>query len=239
MQAADTAPAVSRGGRPSREAAAQLGERILDAAMELMLEQGYGATSIEAVAARAGVSKRTFYHRFADKAALVQAVVARVVERARPPLAARPSTPGRDAAPAPEGLEGLRRSLHEFGSHTLRAALSPQVLALYRLIIGESHRFPDLLRAVALSGGRAQAVRTLVDTMCRQLPQLPPAQAEFAAQQFLQMLVSLPQLRAMGIGDAMSEPECELWVSQTVDLLLDGLHHQVGGSRGECLASNA
>ncbi|MDE2152823.1 MAG: TetR family transcriptional regulator [Betaproteobacteria bacterium] len=237
MQTADTAPAASRGGRPSREAAAQLGERILDAAMELMLEQGYGATSIEAVAARAGVSKRTFYHRFADKAALVQAVVARVVERARPPLAARPSTPAQ--APAPEGLEGLRRSLHEFGSHTLRAALSPQVLALYRLIIGESHRFPDLLRAVALSGGRAQAVRTLVDTMCRQLPQLPPAQAEFAAQQFLQMLVSLPQLRAMGIGDAMSEPECELWVSQTVDLLLDGLHHQVGGSRGECLASNA
>ncbi len=223
MQAADAAPTASRGGRPSREAAAQLGERILDAAMELMLEQGYGATSIEAVAARAGVSKRTFYHRFADKAALVQAVVARVVERARPPLAPRPAQPGQAPEQQAEGVEALRQSLHEFGTHTLRAALSPQVLALYRLIVGESHRFPDLLRAVALSGGRAQAVRTLVETMRRHLPQLAPAQAEFASQQFLQMLVSLPQLRAMGIGDAMSESDCDQWVTQTVDLLLQGI----------------
>ena len=222
MHAAEAAPAASRGGRPSREAAAQLGERILDAAMELMLEQGYGATSIEAVAARAGVSKRTFYHRFADKAALVQAEVARVVERARPPVLPRPARPAQKSEPA-AGLEALRVALREFGTHTLRAALSPQVLALYRLIIGESHRFPDLLRAVALSGGRAQAVRTLVDTMREHLPGLAPAQAEFAAQQFLQMLVSLPQLRAMGIGDAMSEPECNIWVTQTVDLLLQGI----------------
>ena len=221
MSMIESAPTASRGGRPSREEAARLGERILDAAMELMLEQGYGATSIEAVAARAGVSKRTFYHRFADKATLVQAVVARVVERARPPLAPRPAQPG--TVPEAAGVEALRRSLHEFGTHTLRAALSPQVLALYRLIVGESHRFPDLLRAVALSGGRAQAVRTLVDTMRRHLPDLAPAQAEFAAQQFLQMLVSLPQLRAMGIGDAMSESDCDAWVTQTVDLLLQGI----------------
>ncbi len=224
MSAVDAAPAPSRGGRPSREAAAQLGERILDAAMELMLDQGYGATSIEAVAARAGVSKRTFYHRFADKAALVQAVVARVVERARPAQAARTARGAQEQAAAPAGVEALRLDLQDFGNRTLQAALSPQVLALYRLIIGESHRFPDLLRAVALSGGRAQAVRTLVDLMRLHLPELPTTDAEFAAQQFLQLLVSLPQLRAMGIGDAMSPSDCETWVRRSVDLLLDGIH---------------
>src|SRR5947209_19814422 len=52
-----------RGGRPSREQAALLGERILDTATELFLAEGYGATSIEAIAQRAGISKRTFYHR--------------------------------------------------------------------------------------------------------------------------------------------------------------------------------
>ena len=46
-----TAP-LRRGGRPSREAAALLGERILDVATELFLAEGYGATSIEAVAQR-------------------------------------------------------------------------------------------------------------------------------------------------------------------------------------------
>jgi AcrR family transcriptional regulator len=224
MQAELAAQPGSRGGRPSREAAAQLGERILDAAMDLMLEQGYGATSIEAVAARAGVSKRTFYHRFEDKAALVQAVVARVIERARP---ARPPLATASSLPSAPDLDALRRALEDFGASTLRAALSPQVLALYRLIIGESHRFPDLLRAVALSGGRAQAVRNLVDLMQLHLPELDPARLEFAAQQFLQMLVSLPQLRAMGIGDAMSPADCEAWVSRTVDLLLGGIR---GGS---------
>jgi TetR/AcrR family transcriptional regulator, mexJK operon transcriptional repressor len=48
----------SRGGRPSHAQALQLRERILDVATELFLTEGYGTTSIEAVAERAGVSKR-------------------------------------------------------------------------------------------------------------------------------------------------------------------------------------
>jgi hypothetical protein len=48
------APARRRGGRPSRDEAAQLPDRILDAATELFFARGYGATSIEAVAQRAG-----------------------------------------------------------------------------------------------------------------------------------------------------------------------------------------
>src|SRR5271157_5680242 len=74
-----------RGGRPSREEAALLGERILDVATELFLAEGYGATSIEAVAQRARISKRTFYHRFSDKAALFGAVVQRIIQGVRPP----------------------------------------------------------------------------------------------------------------------------------------------------------
>ena len=58
-----------------------MNERILDVATELFLAQGYGLTTIEALARRAGISKRTFYHRFADKAVLFGAVVHRIVER--------------------------------------------------------------------------------------------------------------------------------------------------------------
>src|SRR5215831_11028175 len=75
-----------RGGRPSLAQAEKLGERILDVATQLFLSHGYGATSIDAVARRAGVSKRTFYHRYADKPALFSAVVHRVIERLRPPV---------------------------------------------------------------------------------------------------------------------------------------------------------
>jgi AcrR family transcriptional regulator len=50
---------------------------IAAAAMALLSEQGFGAMTIEAVAARARVGKPAIYRRFADKAALVTDVIAR------------------------------------------------------------------------------------------------------------------------------------------------------------------
>src|SRR6266446_9807488 len=74
------------GGRPSRLESAQLSDRILDVATMLFLSHGFGATSIEAVAKRAGISKRTFYHRFRGKEVLFEAVVRRLIARWTPPL---------------------------------------------------------------------------------------------------------------------------------------------------------
>src|SRR6202166_1760501 len=58
----------SCGGRPSREVAALLRDKILDVATELFLRDGYAAVSIEMIARGARVSKRTFYQRFSNKA---------------------------------------------------------------------------------------------------------------------------------------------------------------------------
>src|SRR5260370_40917978 len=76
------------GGRPSRLESAQLSDRILNVATALFLGHGFGATSIEAVARRAGISKRTFYHRFRGKEGLFEAVVRRPIQRGAPPPAA-------------------------------------------------------------------------------------------------------------------------------------------------------
>src|SRR5271169_1283390 len=127
--------AVARGGRPSRADALRLRERILVAGTELFLAEGYGSTSIEAVAARAGVSKRTFYDRFDDKSALFAAVVHRIIEDIRPP----PSVPLLAGANLPEILQRLAGLI-------LQATLSPQAIALHRLVTGESSRFPQLAR---------------------------------------------------------------------------------------------
>lgn len=53
-----------RPGRPRSEAA---DEAILDAAVDLLTEQGFLALTIEAVAARAGVAKTTVYRRWPSK----------------------------------------------------------------------------------------------------------------------------------------------------------------------------
>jgi AcrR family transcriptional regulator len=205
--------AQSRGGRPSREQAAQLRERILDVATELLFAHGYGATSIEAIARGARVSKRTFYQRFPDKPALMSAVIVRLIDSLRPPA---------DIALI-EG-ERLDQILVHLGSMILHAALTPRVLQLQRLIVAESNRFPDLAAAVARSGGRREAVTLISELLIRhgRAPAMAAADAAFAAQQFLQMIVSLPQLRALGLGGPMTAAELDAWVRDTVALFLRG-----------------
>ena len=80
---APVAPPPRRGGRPSREDAERLRQTIIDVATTMFLSLGYGATSIDAIALKARISKRTFYHRFRDKAELFAAVVHDVVDRLR------------------------------------------------------------------------------------------------------------------------------------------------------------
>ncbi|WP_051848913.1 TetR/AcrR family transcriptional regulator [Thiomonas sp. FB-Cd] len=214
--ASGSRPVGARGGRPSREASEQFRERILDAATGLLLTSGYGATSIEAVASAAGVSKRTFYHRFDDKKALMSAVVARLIDSARPPT----------HVPLIDG-SGLEQILENLARLILRGALNPNILALYRLIVAESARFPDLAAAVAQAGGREEAMHLIVKLLMNdaELRELGVASATFAAEQFLQMVVSLPQMRAIGLGTPMSQDDLETWVRRSVALFIGGLKH--------------
>jgi TetR/AcrR family transcriptional regulator, mexJK operon transcriptional repressor len=201
-----------RGGRPSRAQALELRDRILEAATELFLTEGYGVTSIEAVAERAGISKRTFYHRFDDKAALFVAVVHRIIEQIRPP-------PG---VPLIEGGT-LRDILRRLARFILRAALAPQAIALHRLITAESLRFPNLARAI-YDEGWTQATKLIGDLLGRELADkhLNAQMRSFAAVQFVHMVVTLPQRRLLGLGVSMTAPELEVWADNVVELFLNG-----------------
>jgi len=202
-----------RGGRPSRTASKQLGERILDVATQQFLGHGYGATSIESVARRAGVSKRTFYHRFENKPALFAAVVHRIIDRLRPPA----NTPLLDGAALEPILQGL-------ASLILRAALSPNAIALHRLIVAESARFPNLAAALAEEGSTAEAIGLIAGLLDRETRagNIALADPVFAAQQFLHMVIALPQRRALGLGPAMTPTEIAAWGRDVVALFLNG-----------------
>ena len=60
--------ATAKGGRPRNPRTQQ---RILKAAADLVLEQGFKALSIDAIAGRAGVGRMTLYRRWPNKAAIV------------------------------------------------------------------------------------------------------------------------------------------------------------------------
>jgi TetR/AcrR family transcriptional repressor of mexJK operon len=205
--------ARGRGGRPSRTAAEALGERLLDVATNLFLSHGYGATSIESVARRARVSKRTFYHRFENKPALFAAVVHRIILRLRPP-ADVPLFQGAELADILRGLATL----------ILRAALSPPAIALHRLIVAESARFPELAAAVAEEGSTAEAIALIAGLLERETRAGTVALRDpvFAAQQFLHMVIAVPQRRAMGLGAPMTPAEIDAWARDVVELFLHG-----------------
>lgn len=57
-----------------------LRDRILDAANDLVFDQGFNATTVDAVLARAGASKGAFFHHFTSKAALGTALVQRYAD---------------------------------------------------------------------------------------------------------------------------------------------------------------
>jgi TetR/AcrR family transcriptional regulator, mexJK operon transcriptional repressor len=203
--------APSRGGRPSRERAEQLADHILDAATDLFLSHGYGVTSIEEVARRARVSKRTLYHRFEDKEALFAAVVHRIVEQLRPSA----GTPINEGTDLPVVLRRVARLI-------LDAAIAPQAIALHRLIVGESGRFP---RLAAVANKTSEQAVTLIGTILerelreRRISIDDPA---FAARQFLYMVVAAPQRAAMGLGAPMSARQLREWPADVVKLFLDG-----------------
>ncbi len=216
-------PKAGRGGRPTRSDALKLGERILEVATDLFLSEGYGSTSIEAVAARAGISKRTFYHRFDGKAELFAAVVHRIIERIRPPA----------SVPLLEGPT-LHDILTRLAGFILQAALSPEAIALHRLITAESTRFPELARAVNGEGSTEEATTLIGGLLARERPDtpLPPAARTFAAELFLEMVIALPQRRALGLGTPMTPAELATWAAQVVDVFLHGC---LDGAAGRAL----
>jgi TetR/AcrR family transcriptional repressor of mexJK operon len=204
--------ARGRGGRPSRQQSAQLADRILDVAETLFLGHGFGATSIEAVAKRAGISKRTFYHRFPGKERLFEAVVRRLIERWLPPFDA-------NVLESSTLAEGLLRS----AEYMLKVALTPEALALHRIVIAEARRFPGLAR-IMHELGAASGIERIAKHLEPRIKsgELRAVNPRFAAEEFILMVVTGPQRRALGLATPLDSAELSAWVRDAVALFLDG-----------------
>src|SRR5450432_774409 len=72
---------ISKVGRPRRGTESARTAALIGAATRVFLRDGYGRASIDKVASEAGVSTRTIYERFKNKADLLAAVITRLVDR--------------------------------------------------------------------------------------------------------------------------------------------------------------
>jgi AcrR family transcriptional regulator len=107
-------PDVVKGAQPPRRSAkvVETRRRILDAAQELFLARGYGATTIDAIAEAAGVSVPTVYVRFESKRQLLQALLDRTIAGDDEPVPMLERDWMRDALSQPDPSQLLRRVVH-------------------------------------------------------------------------------------------------------------------------------
>lgn len=127
-------------------------EQILAGARTLFREQGFERTSVDAIAARAQVSKATIYNHFRSKEALFLATFGTETAQVREKFLSLLETPSGD----------IRADLHRIGEQLLRLVTSSSNVCRYRVVTAESARFPELGRALfacSVQVGQAQMAR--------------------------------------------------------------------------------
>ena len=121
---------------------------IIEAARTLFLEHGFGATSMDAVAETAKVSKRTVYSHFDSKAALfgsVMTTMCTLMAGGDCDFGAQPDEETAGKMIMGDVIEGEPREvLHRLAIRFVSLITNPGAIALFRVVIGEGGRFPEL-----------------------------------------------------------------------------------------------
>jgi len=150
--------------------------RIVAGAAEIFVRDGYEGASMAQIAEAARVSKGTLYNYFPSKQALFEAFVrercAGLVEQLF----------GEADGPAPLGVPA---ELGRVGRIMLRMMMSPDGLAIYRVVVMEATKFPELAQAFYNAGPRTMTDR-MAAWLARQIEAgtLRAHDPKFAAEQF-------------------------------------------------------
>jgi TetR/AcrR family transcriptional regulator, mexJK operon transcriptional repressor len=184
--------------RPNRKRTA-----ILEAATAAFLRSGYRGTSMDEVAAAAGVSKQTVYKHFADKQSLFAEIVTTTVDEVSDPVHSEVLNL-KDSGDIEADLRGLAR-------RQLALVMQTRLLRLRRLVIGEAERFPELGRIFYERGpGRTVAALATAFEHLAARGVLDVGDPQLAAQHFNWLIMSIPLNRAMFLGDDEVPAEAEL-----------------------------
>lgn len=196
-------------GRPSKGEELLSRDRVLDSALQLFLEHGYGNLSMETIARDAHVSLRTIYRHFDGKAGLFGALIRRCSDQFIDSL-------------SEEGT--LEESLVAFGREFLFRVTRPNVLRIRAILIGESQQFPDLATQFYEQGpSRTLEQLSHFFTRHQQAGRIRNIDPNFLADQFISVLRGerLQRLQ-LGLEAPPEESDIEVWVAKTTRLFLEG-----------------
>lgn len=123
-------------------------DTILQAGVDVFLEYGYVSASVDEIVRRAGGSKRTVYKYFGNKEELFAAIIASLAAQMLSPLGA-----------AINSDSDLQKTLEKLGKAYLDVLLREDSLTIFRTVVSEGVRFPELAKTFFLNGPNAAVTR--------------------------------------------------------------------------------
>lgn len=194
-------------GRPKSHEKKQ---QILKAASCLFLSNGLAATSMDSVAQEANVSKQTVYSHYKNKDALFTAVIHWKVQEYQ-----------LDAEHIQAHQDDIEKTLSSIGLQFVQLLHDPDVIAMYRVVIGEVSTNPHIAE-LFFEAGPMQAMRVLMDYF-QTLPslQLPQQQALQLSMVFFNLLKGEHHMKSlMGLPFALSHAQQQTFVNNAVTQFL-------------------
>ncbi|MDP5893521.1 TetR/AcrR family transcriptional regulator C-terminal domain-containing protein [Pseudomonas aeruginosa] len=186
---------------------------VLEAAATVFLAHGFSAATTDMIQREAKVSKATVYACFPNKEALFAAVIERECAVMAETVRAIEAAPG-----------DIAKTLNDLGLSYLRIVLSPTGLALFRVVVADAVRFPDLARTFYLAGPKVIhhmiAERLEVAARAGEID-VQAIGIEGAATQFVSVLRGEGQLECLTHPDAHpSTEQLDRWVRMAVTTFL-------------------
>ena len=183
-------------------------EMILRGAVRVFLQLGYAGTSMDRVATEAGVSKQTIYSHFQDKEGLFAALMEQMTIRRFQSILGMETKQGE-----PEIL------LRQLAEGFFNEIADEEYVALLRLIIAESVRFPELAKLYGQTV--IQKGRRLMTDFFEQHPELGFGDAEAIAHIFVGSLVSYVLSQEIFYGKESFPLERDRVIESLITLILN------------------
>ncbi len=183
--------------------------QILDGAVQAFQEDGFAGTSMDRVAARAQVSKRTVYNHFESKEVLFRAILDLMVEKVRHTLSL-----------AYDSARPIKEQLYELGWTEGRLFVDPDFMRMARMVIGETMRDPILAEEMNKRMEYKAVFHAFMEAAHADGTLIAP-NPTLAAEQFIGLLKTRGFWPVVFSGQAVDQDEMEDIVNDAVTLFLN------------------
>ena len=190
---------------------AQKRQQIIQGADTVFTECGYEGASMSRIALEAAVSKGTLYNYFTSKSELFAAFVSQ--------KACNTLTEMFEPTAAADDLDAI---LHQIAQRMMALMLAPGSLVLYRIVISEAAKFPDLAR-IYWESGPQRVLAHMAAWLVQQMSQgrLRQADPDIAAGHFFALCQTPSCMKQrLQLLPALTSAEVELLVDGAVQVFL-------------------